>query len=184
MTKASSGNCFNCDCERTDDQDFKIKSISDPYDIVINKSSELWFTDETDAVAGDEPVFNRHLSNGLDHWLMRVESVHGIDAFINNGLAVGDFNGDGLDDLYVCQPGGLPNRLLLHTKDGKVVSAHVPGCDYLDHTSSALFVDIDNDGDQDLCLATPRELFYWKMIMQSVLYQEEFYKLMTLTVTL
>ena len=146
---------FNCDCERTDDQDFKIKSISDPYDIVINKSSELWFTDETDTVAGDEPVFNRHLSNGLDHWLMRVESVHGIDAFINNGLAVGDFNGDGLDDLYVCQPGGLPNRLLLHTKDGKVVSAHVPGCDYLDHTSSALFVDIDNDGDQDLCLATP-----------------------------
>ena len=60
-----------------------------------------------------------------------------------------------MDDLYVCQPGGLPNRLLINSANGALVNLNIPGSDYLDHTSSALFVDIDNDSDQDLCLATP-----------------------------
>src|ERR1019366_6993621 len=34
-----------------------------------------------------------------------------------NGIAVADIDGDGLDEIYVCQPGGLPNRL--YHNDGK-----------------------------------------------------------------
>jgi len=30
----------------------------------------------------------------------------------------GDVNGDGLDDVYLCQPGGLPNRLYVQNSDG------------------------------------------------------------------
>ena len=146
---------FDCYSQKLDNEEIKILSIDEPQKVVVNQTSQLWFSDQTSKVAENEPIFKHHLSKGLDHWLLRVESVHGIDAFINNGLALGDFNGDGLDDLYVCQPGGLPNRLLLHSKDGGIFSSPVPGSDYLDHTSSALFVDIDNDQDQDLCLATP-----------------------------
>ena len=36
----------------------------------------------------------------------------------HHGVSVGDFDGDGLDDLYVSQPEGLPNRLFRNKGDG------------------------------------------------------------------
>ena len=39
------------------------------------------------------------------------------------GLAVGDANGDGLDDVLVCEPGGLPKWLFLQNADGTAVDA-------------------------------------------------------------
>ena len=59
-------------------------------------------------------------------------------------------NGDGRDDLYLCHQGGLPNRLLIHTADGTLRDAsRESGLDFLESTRSALFLDLDNDGDQD-----------------------------------
>jgi len=138
------------------DGKLKVMEISAPLQTVLNESPVLWFSDETDRLTAKESAFNAHLSRGLDFWLKRIESIHGIDAFINNGMAVGDFDGDGRDDIYVCQPGGLPNRLFLHQSDDTIQEAPEKiGANYLDHTSAALFIDIDNDGDQDLTLATP-----------------------------
>lgn len=103
----------------------------------------------------DDRSFREQLAFGLNHWLGRVERVHGIHAFARWGIALGDLNGDGLDDVYVCQTGGLPNRLYLHKSDGTATEcAHRVGVDWLDHTSSALFVDLNNDGHQDLVVAT------------------------------
>ncbi|MCH8044509.1 MAG: VCBS repeat-containing protein [Planctomycetes bacterium] len=91
----------------------------------------------------------------MQHWLGRVERIHLMLYFQRHGLAVADVNGDGLDDLYVCQPGGLPNRLFLQRPDGTASEASASArVDWLDHTASALLVDLDNDGDQDLVLAT------------------------------
>ncbi|MCP4846485.1 MAG: VCBS repeat-containing protein [Verrucomicrobiaceae bacterium] len=118
------------------------------------ESPVAWFEEQTGKVIGNEPAFLHHLSHGIDHWLTRVEAAHGIDAFIRNGMALGDIDGDNRDDVYICQPGGLPNRLFLHQKDGRVKEIDA-GVGILDHTSAALFVDIDNDNDQDLVLATP-----------------------------
>ena len=70
------------------------------------------------------------------------------------GIAVADFDGDGRDDVYLPQPSGVPNRLLLHTSGGLRDASVEAGLDWLDFTSSALAVDLDNDGDQDLALAT------------------------------
>jgi len=117
--------------------------------------SGTWFTDCTKAVLEKNDSFREQLSFGLNHWLSRLERQNGIHVFARSGLAVGDVNGDGLDDVYVCQPGGLPNRLFIQDLDGTASDlSREAGVDWLDHTSSSLFLDLDNDGDQDLVAAT------------------------------
>lgn len=112
------------------------------------------FSDQTRRAFGESKVYREQLSRGLNHWLDRIEITHGMYIFAEYGVAVGDVNGDGHEDIYVCQPGGLPNRLLLATGDGQVVDDSVAaGVDWLDHTSSALLLDFDNDNDQDLAIA-------------------------------
>ncbi len=112
------------------------------------------FRDATAAVLGDNLSFQQQLSSGLDYWLQRVSRVYGMHLFARNGLSVGDADGDGRDDVYVCQAAGLPNRLFVRQGDGSAVDvSHAAGVDLLDHSSSALFIDIDNDGDQDLVVA-------------------------------
>lgn len=67
---------------------------------------------------------------------------------------MGDVNDDGLDDLYLCQEDGLPNRLYLQNPDGTLRDSSEPaGVDWLEGSRSALLVDLDNDGDQDLAVA-------------------------------
>ena len=71
----------------------------------------------------------------------------------NQGLAIGDANGDGLEDLYLCQPDGLPNLLFLRNPDGTLTDhSKESGLNILDISRGVLFVDFDNDGDQDLVL--------------------------------
>ena len=67
------------------------------------------FTDATASVLGKNPSFKQQLLVSTDHWRARLPSDLGLDAVANHGLAIGDINGDELDDLYVCQQGGLPN---------------------------------------------------------------------------
>jgi hypothetical protein len=120
-----------------------------------HRQKNPWFADCTQSVLGQNRPFGEQLTYGLDHWLARVERVHRMHVFSNHGLAVGDVNGDGLDDVYVCQPGGLPNRLFVQNPDGTATDrSEWAGVDWLDATSSALLVDLDNDADQDLVLAT------------------------------
>jgi hypothetical protein len=72
----------------------------------------------------------------------------------HHGLAIGDVNGDALEDVYLCQPEGIPNLLLMREADGSVRDAAAEfGIDFLDSSTSALLVDLDNDGDHDLVVA-------------------------------
>ena len=68
------------------------------------------------------------------------------------GVAVTDVNGDGFDDVYVMARWG-PNQLFQNQGDGtfEEVAARI-GLDVSHFTSSALFADFDNDGDQDVFL--------------------------------
>ena len=129
--------------------------VVDLEETTLTKSAGPLFRDCTEAALSGNDCFQSQLMYGVDHWLRSVDLTLGMGNMVRYGMAVGDVNGDLLDDLYLCQPGGLPNRLFLQTAAGTLrdVSADA-GVDWLDATTSALMLDLDNDGDQDLAVAT------------------------------
>ena len=73
-----------------------------------------------------------------------------------HGIAAADIDGDGWDEIYVCQPGGFPTGYTSATeRAGFGTSRTGAGLDILDDTACALFVDLRNSGDQDLVLVRP-----------------------------
>lgn len=69
------------------------------------------------AFAGN-PSYPAQFIPGTDYWRTVLDGASGIDIYGHNGVAVADVDGDGLDDLYICQPSGLPNRLFRNRGDG------------------------------------------------------------------
>ena len=111
----------------------------------------------------ENPSYEKQLTQGIDFWRDRIPQHLGIYYFGHHGLAVGDANGDGYEDLYICQPGGLPNRLFLHQPDGTAVDvSHRSGVDILNNTRSALLIDLDNDGDNDLVACATDQLLIFE----------------------
>jgi Flp pilus assembly protein TadD/peroxiredoxin len=109
------------------------------------------FADVTAAALGQNDSYRKQMLLGIDHWRTVLDGACGIDIYGNNGLCVGDFDGDGLDDIYVCQPAGLPNRLYRNRGDGTFADVtEQAGVGVLDGTSCALFADLANTGRQDL----------------------------------
>jgi Tfp pilus assembly protein PilF len=110
-------------------------------------SARPYFRDVTAHLFGRDP----QLLNGNSYWRARLDSAVGIDVYGNQGIAVGDIDNDGADEIYVCQPGGLPNRLYKVRHDGAMedITARA-GVGVLDETTSALFADFRNSGHQDL----------------------------------
>lgn len=110
--------------------------------------------DCTESVLGSNESYRTQLLHSTDRWRARLARDHGLDVVANHGLALGDVNVDELDDLYVCQQGGLPNLLYIQQPDGTLKDATAEsGADWLDYSASALLVDLDNDGDRDLVVA-------------------------------
>jgi hypothetical protein len=115
--------------------------------------------DATLGVLGAEPWFADDVLLGTDLRHARRDRL-GQDPFLGmNGIAVGDVDGDGLEDVYVCQSSGLPNRLLIHSPDGTARDAAVAaGVAFLDGSTAAFFADLDGDGDEDLGVSTGNAL--------------------------
>jgi hypothetical protein len=102
---------------------------------------------------GDD-CYEKQFLIGMNHWYERIQDRRYYYLLSTPGLAVGDVNGDGLEDLYVCQDEGLPNRLLIQQPDGTVKDmAKEWGVDWLHSSRGALLVDLDNDGKPDLVVA-------------------------------
>ena len=125
------------------------------FDEVVLKAEKTLFEDCTEAVLGGQESFQRHLQFGVNHWRDRMGRLLAPSITGDHGIAVGDVNGDGMDDVYLCQAHNLPNRLFLQRADGTAVDvSRASGVDLLDPCNSALLVDFDNDGDADLVTGT------------------------------
>jgi tetratricopeptide (TPR) repeat protein len=112
------------------------------------------FTEVTTAAFGAIDSFRRQLSVSLDDLGTTLDSALARDSSGHHGVAVADVDGDGLEDVYVCQPHGFPNRLYRARGDGTFEDVtERSGLGILEDTQHALFADVDNDGDQDLVLS-------------------------------
>jgi len=109
------------------------------------------FLDVTSQALGKEESYKKQMLRGADYWRTVLDGAIGVDVYSNNGVAAGDFDNDGFDDFYVCQPAGLPNRLYRNRGDGTFEDVtEKAGVGVLDNTACALFADFDNNGLQDL----------------------------------
>jgi Flp pilus assembly protein TadD/peroxiredoxin len=109
------------------------------------------FIDVTRQALGGAESYSKQMLLGADYWRTVLDGAIGFDVYSNNGVAAGDFDNDGFDDFYVCQPAGLPNRLYRNRGDGTFEDVtQKSGVGVLDNTACALFADFRNMGCQDL----------------------------------
>ena len=116
-----------------------------------SRSVKPCFADVTRSALGSNSSYAGQLVHGVDYWRTILDGACGMDIYGHNGVSIGDIDNDGFDDLYICQPAGLPNRLYRNRGDGTFVDiTESSGTGILDNTACALLVDVDNDGRQDL----------------------------------
>jgi Flp pilus assembly protein TadD/peroxiredoxin len=117
----------------------------------LSRARQPVFLDVTEQALGGTESYKNQMLHGMDYWRTILDGAVGIDVYGNRGLAAGDFDNDGLDDLYICQPPGLPNRLYRNRGDGTFEDVtDAAGVGVLDGTACALFADFQNRGLQDL----------------------------------
>ena len=91
--------------------------VEDFEEIVPGEKGGVPFAECTEAVLGGNPSFAEQIARGDDHWHGQLDVAFGVHQGAY-GVAIGDVNGDGLEDIYLGTPRGLPNRLYLQQPDG------------------------------------------------------------------
>src|ERR1700722_6478931 len=115
-----------------------------------SRSTALCYADVSATAFGTNASYSGQLLRGVDYWRTVLDGACGIDIYGHNGISVADIDGDGFDDVYICQPAGLPNRLYHNRGDGTFEDiTEFSGLGVLENTACALFADFDNDGLQD-----------------------------------
>ncbi len=140
---------WNLEWEPAPDQ-YRLRSCQSTEE-TRSRSAKPWFEDIAPQAFARASSYREQMLRGIDDWRTVLDGACGIDIYGHNGVSVGDIDGDGYDDLYVCQPAGLPNRLYRNRGDGTFEDiTESSGVGLLENTACAIFADFSNAGRQDL----------------------------------
>ena len=141
---------WDLEWERTSSQEFRVRTWRG-LDETQARSASAIYLDITSAALGSNPSYSAQLLHGTDYWRTVLDGACGIDIYGHNGVSVADIDNDGFDDLYICQPAGLPNRLYRNRGDATFEDiTESSGLGVLENTACALFADFSNHGRQDV----------------------------------
>ena len=126
------------------------------------KSISPFYVDISAAALGANASYAAQMLHGTDYWRITLDGASGIDVYGHNGVSFADIDGDGLDDLYICQPAGLPNRLYRNRGDGTFDDiTESSGLGILESTACALFADFNHDGHQNVIVVRANGPLYF-----------------------
>ncbi len=111
---------------------------------------ELYFPQGGNPTDANRP--SDRLFRNVDGAFVDVSGAAGIDEReYSQGVAIGDFNNDGFDDIFVTNIQGVPDALFENLGDGTFRNiARQTGVTDLLWSTSAAWADLDRDGDLDL----------------------------------
>jgi hypothetical protein len=140
---------WNLEGEESGDS-FRVRRWLTLHETLARSATPVFVDISAQAFAGVSS-YSAQLLHGADYWRTVLDQATGIDVYGHNGIAVGDIDGDGFDDLYICQPAGLPNRFYRNRGDGTFEDiTEASGLGILENTACALLADFSNSGRQDL----------------------------------
>lgn len=148
--------------------DVKDASVVDNW--IRSKQSSSFFTD----ITASSGIHYTHQENDYVDFNNERLLPHKLSQY-GPGLAAADIDGDGLDDLFIGGNSSAPGKFYLQKSPGNFIEKNTPSFEKTGPASSEdmgiLFFDADNDGDQDLYIASGSNEFE----ASSTNYRDHFY---------